>query len=150
MPGLWTFGPTFTVTQSIDNWIAGSTCIQAQAGGATYVRCGLNSVPVGSYTEVSANVSATVVTPPNGAANTGSLSFSLQYTLPRQASATASASLASFIKSITALDAKYYYGGADTLTLLIETVDTSRLAITQLEMFNSAGQLYALRDHPQF
>ena len=153
VPGLWTFGPTFTATQSLPGWIAENTCVAEQAGTATFVRCGLNSVPVGTYTEVSANLSATVVTPPNGAANTGALSFSLEYTLPRQASATASASLASFIKSITALDAKYYYGGADTLTLLIETVDTSRLEITQLEMFNSASptvQVYALRSNPQF
>ena len=145
IPGLWTFQSTFTVSQSIDNWIDASSCVQSQTATATFVRCGLNSIPVGVYTEASANISATHAT------NTSEvLTFSLEYTLPRASSATASASLQNFIISIGMVDEKYYYAGADHATLYVETFDTSRLAITQLEMFNANGQVYALRDYPQF
>ena len=78
------------------------------------------------------------------------LTFSLEYTLPRSATATASASLQNFIQSIMMLNEKYYYAGADRATLLIQTFDTARLQITQLDFFNSNGQSYGLRDYPQF
>ena len=76
--------------------------------------------------------------------------FSIEYTLPRSASAIASASLQNFIISIGMVDEKYYYAGADRATLYIETFATSRLAITQLDMFNANGQVYSLRNYPQF
>ena len=105
---------------------------------------------MGAYTEVNANLSASVLTAPAGQNATGGLIFSLEYTLPRAASATASASLQNFIQSIGLLGAKYYYAGADRVTLFIQTFDTSRLVITQLEMFNANGQVYDLRGYPQF
>ena len=153
VPGLWTFGSTFSAVSNLPDFIDAASCVQSQttSPAATFVRCGLNSVPVGVYTEVDANVSATIVTPPPQSQNvTGSLIFSLQYTLPRAASATASASLQNFIESIGMLNEKYYYAGADRATMYIQTFDTSRLGITQLEMFNANGQVYNLRGYPQF
>ena len=144
VPGLWNFETTFSVAQNIDNWIDASSCVQSQTAVATFVRCGLNSVPVAGYTEASANVTATV------AGTSETLTFSLEYTLPRAASATASASLQNFIISIGMLNEKYYYAGADRATLYIHVFDTSRLQITQLDMFNANGQTYALADYPQF
>ena len=143
IPGSWTFAPTFTVTQNI-NWIDAASCTQTQANGATYVRCGLLGIPVGVYTEASANITATETN------RNEQMSFSIVYALPRASSATASASLQNYIESVGMLNEKYYYAGADRATISIATFDTSRLSITQLEMFNSAGQSYNLRGYPQF
>ena len=143
IPGLWTFETSFPVSQSI-NWIDASTCVQSQTVVATFLRCSLLSVPVGTYTEASANITATVFN------SSEQLTFSVEYTLPRGASATASASLQNFIISIGMLDEKYYYAGADRATMYIHVFDTSRLQITQLELFNANSQSYALRDYPQF
>ena len=132
------------MSQTIDNWIDASSCVQSQTTDATFVRCGLNNVPVGAYTEVAANITATETH------RNEQMSFSLQYTLPRAASAIASASLQNFIVAISLQDEKYYYAGADRATILIETFATNRLAITQLDMFNSNGQVYSLRSYPQF
>ena len=143
IPGLWTFATTFAVSQST-NWIDASTCVQSQTAVATFVRCGLNNIPVGVYTEVSANITATETN------RNEQMRFSIDYTLPRASSATASASLQNFILSIFMLNEKYYYAGADRATILIETFATSRLEITQLDMFNANGQVYSLRAYPQF
>ena len=145
VPGVWNFDTTFAVSQNIPDWINAASCASTTTTVATFVRCDLNSVPVTGYTEANANVTATV-----SGSNGQQLTFSLEYTLPRAASATASASLQNFIVSIGMLNEKYYYAGADRATLLIETFDTSRLAITQLEMFNANGQVYDLRGYPQF
>ena len=143
MPGLWYFQTAFTVSENID-WIDENSCVQSRTADATFIRCGLNSVPVGLYTEAVANISAVET-------NRGeTMRFSIEYTLPRSASAIASASLQNFIISIGMVDEKYYYAGADRATLYIETFATSRLAITQLDMFNANGQVYSLRDYPQF
>ena len=145
VPGVWNFDTTFAVSQNIPDWINAASCASSSTAVATFVRCDLNSVPVSGYTEANANVTATV-----SGSNGQQLTFSLEYTLPRSASATASASLQNFIQSISMLNEKYYYAGADRATLLIETFDTSRLQITQLDFFNANSQSYNLRGYPQF
>ena len=45
---------TFTVSENID-WIDENSCVQSRTADATFIRCGLNSVPVGLYTEAVAN-----------------------------------------------------------------------------------------------
>ena len=148
IPGLWTFESTFIVAQNIPDWIDSTSCAQSTAGDATFVRCSLASgVSVASYTEAIANLTATI----GGGPRAGeTLTFSLEYTLPRLSSATASASLQNFIISIGMLNEKYYYAGADRATIQIEAFDTSRLQIMQLDMFNANGQTYSLRDYNQF
>ena len=145
VPGVWNFDSTFAVSQNIPDWINAASCASSSTAVATFVRCDLNSVPVSGYTEANANVTATVA-----GSNGQQLTFSLEYTLPRSASATASASLQNFIVAISMQNEKYYYAGADRATLLIETFDTSRLQITQLEFFNANSQAYNLRGYPQF
>ena len=146
VPGQWSFGANYTVVQNIPDWINPSSCVHSTTAVATFVTCGLNAVPVTGYTEASANLTATVL-PGND-----ELTFSLDYTLPRAISASATGNLQEFIRSMGVLNEKYYYAGGDRATLYIEAVDTSRLEIIQLEMFNadSPRQVYDIRANPQF
>ena len=147
-PGIWNFRNTFAVAQNIPDWIDASSCAHSTTAAATFVRCALtNGVPVAGYTEAAANITATI---DGGARDGEQLTFSLEYTLPRLSSATASASLQNFIVGVSMLNEKYYYAGADRATILVEVFDTSRLQITQLDMFNANGQVYSLSQYPQF
>ena len=144
IPGRWNFKNNFTVNQNIPDWVNPGSCRQSQTPVATFLRCDLNSVPVTEYTEASANITASI----EGANE--DITFSVDYTLPRRSNSTASGSLQDFIVSIGMQGEKYFYAGGDRVTMIIETYATERLTITDLAMFNSQGQVYKLRDYPQF
>ena len=144
IPGHWNFDGAFTVAQNIPNWINASSCGFTHAASATFIHCSLSGVPVSAYTTAEANISATV------AGTSEQITFSLQYTLPRLFTAAVSGSLSNFIVTAGLLNEKYYYAGSDRATLFVEVFDTSRLSISQLDLFNDNGQIYALRENPEF
>ena len=148
VPGQWDFGDDFVVTEpNGENWINQSTCVHTQTTSDTYIFCELISVPVANYTVTTASISATVL-PSNS-----TMSFGLTYVLPRRASAFASASLQTVIQGVSLSGGKMYYAGADMARVLIQTLSTDRLVITNLEFFNSATPVrkeYNLRSHNDF